>query len=146
MAETVSIELRIQNQIRLAIVVNALSLFFSAMVRLQGWTLSLSEQEVNQYGSSLTMLLLVLGLISHMRARASGPLHPGLIAVLGAIAPASAYLGGPLRHLVAYHALTLMIHGFIIWNTHRWRRLQLASPPRDKTQDSDVPDDPEKDA
>jgi len=130
MNDPASIEQRVTLQIRFIIIVNVVSIAISLAIRTQGWTLDLTEKQVEDYGGTLTMLLLVVGVISHIRARFKGPVHPGLIALMGAVPPAFAYLGGPVRYLITYHALAAMIHGFIVWNTHRWRH-HLGEEPTD---------------
>ena len=79
------------------------------------WSYRLDEEQVQTIGGTMTLLLLAVGIATHLQAK-KGQIIPAMIAALGLFGPIYACLGGTLRHVLGYHAVSLGICAFVAWN------------------------------
>ena len=98
---------------QLIIGVQVVSALISTALVVTGWSPGTPDNEVEAIGGSLTMALFFLAVIAHVSAR-RGKFPSAPIALLGALGPTYAALGGKLLHIVSYHAFALLAH-YLVW-------------------------------
>ena len=110
-------------EIRLILAVQAVSLFMTVAVVLLDLSRNMESSKAEAYGGTLTMLIIMLGLITHLESR-KGRVSAALVALIAIAAPVYAYIGGTMRHVYSYHGIVLAVHLFVIWNLNKYRHKQ----------------------
>ncbi len=103
------------------------SISFSLMLILSGSVMVLDGDRTEALGGSITMALILLGLICHFQSK-KNKVRLGLLAVMGLAAPLFAFLNGPLRQVIGYHVIVLGLYGFVTYNLWRGTKPTPAAP------------------
>lgn len=101
------------------------SIVLSLLVLHSGRTIVLEADRTDTLGGSITMVLILLGLICHFQSK-KGRVRLEMLAVMGLTAPLFALINGPPRQVIGYHVIVLGIYGFLLWNF--WRGAKSQSP------------------
>jgi len=94
----------LKNVLVLIVATQVVSAGLSVAILIFEWSYQLDQAQIESLGGTLTLILLAGGIAAHIQAK-KGKTLPALIAVLGLFGPTSACLGGPLRHILTYHAV-----------------------------------------
>jgi hypothetical protein len=114
--------MNLRNVLVLIVATQLVSAGLTAAVFVYGWSYQLDQEQVESIGGTMTLLLLGVGIFAHLQAK-KGTIVPAMIAVLGLFGPTYACLGGPVRHVLGYHAVSLGVCAFVAWN---YKKRELA--------------------
>ena len=121
--------MELRPKLQLIAATQIVSIAMTIAIMVMGWSMDLSESQVQSIGGTLTTLLIVLGAISHFQARRD-QFYGGLVAAIGVVPPVFAYVGGSLRQVITYHVVVAIFHGLIVWSlVLRGRAAAQETPP-----------------
>ena len=102
----------------LIITVNLISIGATLLILLNGWSLEMTSEDVEQIGGSMSLLLLAFGLAAHLRAR-KGDSASAALALIGLPGPVYALMGGSSMHVAGYHVVTLGIGALVLYSLRK---------------------------
>ena len=98
-----------------------ISILTTALILLFDWRWDLTHERSQLFGQNLTVFLVILGIICHVKA-GKGLFYPALTAALVVIPPLYASLSGLLHHVIGYHMVALGFHALTLWNLNKFRQ------------------------
>ena len=113
--------MNLKNIMILITATQVISIAMTVAIVICDWSYLLGEERVETIGGTMTLLLLVLGIATHVQAK-KGTVFPAMIAALGLFGPIYSCLGGSLRHVLGYHAVSLGVCAFVAWNLNQRAR------------------------
>ena len=114
-----------KHRLQLAIVAQVIAASVTAAIIFYDLSLKMSEDQITNFGGTLTISLILLGVFAHVTSN-KAPVPPGVLVLLSVFAPAFAYLGGPLQQVMGYHFVTLCFYGIVLHNQFRLEQKMMA--------------------